>query len=657
MRKAFFCFLLISVFFTYGQNNPLDSIIPKSVAVKNTQQYKNAVEFFEKAIQYKRSEYTFSENHLKLAENCLHWNDRNENEVAYIRAKYYIFHYYNNQFNIPETISRAKELLTFNRFFEMKEVVFVLYILKTAYYNSKQFEELIKILPQYYEQRKIHGHPFDGKKPENFNPNKAINSAYAQIYFELKNYKQAQLHYKKQLKYLESIKDYYGIASCENNLGISYSYGNKHDSAMYYFDKALLTIDTKVVGKNIVSSRYLNHFKNSINANKASIYIKNKQYDRALPFEYAVLKSSKETKETHLELAAYYDLAQIFYYKNNSNQSLKNIDSIFSVLKNYKDNKIKIKALNLKAKNFMLLDKVKEANFFFEKQQNLIDSLEQEDINKKYLHATVKLDVSNISNQLKESRVELIKKVKVGFYQKIGMALLAIILVFLFFVYKANKKKSDIIEKQKLLAYKSLQQREILLKEIHHRVKNNLHQISGLLNLQFQKHKHLGVTQMVNDLQKHISSIAFAHEILYQEEDLSTIKMKNYLEELGRRLLQVSVWEEIKYDSKIDDVSLPISYATTLGLILNELITNSVKYAFPERKGIITIQLFKDKEQQYQFIYQDNGVGMDINLFHKSSDSLGLKLIKMFSDEIDATLDVKSENGLSYSFMFNIKKQ
>ncbi|WP_298779889.1 sensor histidine kinase [uncultured Polaribacter sp.] len=631
--------------------------MPNLVAVKNTLQYDKAVVFFEKVIQYKRSEYNFSEDHLKLAENCLKWIDKAENEVAYIRAKYYLFHYYNNQFNIPETISRAKELLTFNRFFEMKEVVFVLYVLKTAYYNSKQFEELIKILPQYYNQRGIYGHPFDGQNNKNFNANEAVNSAYAKIYFQLKNYKQAQVHFKKQLKYLESIQEFYSIASCQNNIGISFFYGRKYDSSMYYFDKALQTINTKVIEKEKVSSEYLNHFKNSINANKAAIYIKDKEYDKALPFEYAVLKSSRETKETHLELSANYDLAQIFYYKNNNNSSLKHIDNIFSILKNYKSDQLKIKALNLKAKNFMLQGKIKEANSFFEIQQNLVDSLEQEEINKKHLQATVKLDVSNISNQLKESKVELKEKSKVGLYQKIGIALLAMMLVVLFFVYKTNKKKSDIIEKQKLLAYKSLQQREILLKEVHHRVKNNLHQISGLLNLQFQKHKHLGISEMVNDLQKHISSIAFAHEILYQEEDLSTIKMQKYLEELGRRLLQVTIRKEIKYETKIDKISLPINYATTIGLILNELITNSLKYAFPENKGTITIQLLKDKEQQYQFIYKDNGVGMDVNLFYKSSDSLGLKLIKMFSDEIDATLNVKSENGVSYTFMFNVKTQ
>ncbi|WBX70966.1 sensor histidine kinase [Tenacibaculum retecalamus] len=634
--------------------------MPKSISIKNNAEFKKAIGYFEKTIKNRRSEYNFTKRYLKLAENCLKWSQKyTKKEEVILRVKYYIFHYYNNQYKaIPETIYRAKELLTFKKFLAMEESMFVLFVLKLAYNDSKQYDKLLKLLPLYYDQQKKFGKPFGETKEDKIvEAEQGLIDAYAHLYYNIKNYKQAQKYFKLQLKYLKSIESHYSISytrsSCENNIGLSFLNEKKNDSALFYFNSSLKTIHTKIVGVKNIDTAYLNHFINVINANKATIDIDKKEYDIALPILHKVLKSSKETKETHIQLSAYYDLARISYYKENSPHSLKYLDSIFKIIRLSKNNKMMVKALHLKAKNLMLLGNINDANVVFTKHKRLIDSLEQEKTNKIYTEETIKLDVENKTNQLLESRKVIIKKEKIGFYQKVGIGLLLFIILSMLYVYKKFNEKSKIIKRQKIIAEKSLNQKKILLKEIHHRVKNNLQLISGLLYLQSIKHKNKEVTTMINESQKHISSIALVHEMLYKDDTLSLVSMEKYLRGLGTSLLQVSSQENIEYKLSIINVDLPINYATTLGLIINELVINSLKYAFTTKQGIVSVSLKEINENEYIFTYADNGKGFDSDTSTKNT--LGQRLIKMLAEEIEADLTVISENGLKYIFNFKTR--
>jgi len=659
MKKFTAILFFVTIYASYGQTKMLDSLKPESALIKNAIQFRKAINYFEEAIKDKRFEYDFSENHLQLAENCLEWSAQNETEESIIRVKYYLFHYYNNQNkSSTETIYRARELITYKRFLEMEESIFVLFALKLAYNDSKQYDELLKLLPLYYDQQKKFGKPFGETNEDKVKEaEQGLIDAYAHLYYNIKNYKQAQKYFKLQLKYLKSIESHYSIsysiASCKNNIGLSFLGEKKNDSASYYFDGALNKLHTKIIGLKNIDTAYLNHFINVINANKATIYIENKKYSRALPMLYKVLKSSKEAKEVHIQLSSYYDLAKIFYHKKKPTLSLKYLDSIFKIIRSSKNDKMMVNALHLKAKNHMLLGNTNTANTTFLRHKNLIDSLEQQKINRNYTEGTIKLDVENKTNQLIESRKEIIENEKIGFYQKIGIGLLLFIIVGMLFVYKKFNEKSKIIRNQKVLAEKSLKQKEVLLKEIHHRVKNNLQLISGLLYLQSVKHKNSKVTAMIDESQKHINSIALIHQMLYKDDALSLVSMEKYLKELGTSLLQVSTHKKIVYEQNVTNVDLPINYATTLGLVLNELITNSLKYAFSTQGGIVSVSLKEIKKDEYIFAYADNGKGCDVD--SNSNKTLGQKLIKMLAEEIEADLTIKNENGLTYVFNFKTR--
>lgn len=251
-------------------------------------------------------------------------------------------------------------------------------------------------------------------------------------------------------------------------------------------------------------------------------------------------------------------------------------------------------------------------------------------------------------NQIKENE----RRIKLQYFILFAFGLL---LILLFFFFIKSKKDRINIQHQKKKIEEVLAQKTVLLKEIHHRVKNNLQLTSSLLYLQSNKHNDPKISEMVKESQKHINSIALVHEMLYQDDALSLIAMDKYLKELGVRLLQFSSDKNIIYNLNFENISLPIDYATTLGLILNELMTNSLKYAFKENTGEISVHLEKNQENQYTFIYADNGVGLENEIPKKPQKTLGLKLIKMFAEEMDAELEVKTEKGLTYTFIFKNK--
>jgi len=232
--------------------------------------------------------------------------------------------------------------------------------------------------------------------------------------------------------------------------------------------------------------------------------------------------------------------------------------------------------------------------------------------------------------------------------------LFVFLIAIIIFIVKSRADRIKIEEKKKEIEVIAAQ-KTILLKEIHHRVKNNLQLISGLLYLQSVKHKNTEVTAMIDESQKHINSIALVHEMLYKDNTLSLVSMEKYLKELGNRLLQVSPIENIEYKLDVKQVALPVDYGTTLGLILNELVTNSLKYAFTTQCGIVKVSLEEINTNEYRFIYSDNGKGCDVDSQNTTNKTLGQKLIKMLAEEIEADLLVKNEQGLTYTFNFKTK--
>ncbi len=203
-----------------------------------------------------------------------------------------------------------------------------------------------------------------------------------------------------------------------------------------------------------------------------------------------------------------------------------------------------------------------------------------------------------------------------------------------------------------------LREKEQLLKEIHHRVKNNLQIVSSLLNLQSDSIVDEKFLLLIKESHNRINSMALVHEMLYKSTDLSTIELKEYIELLSSsvNMSYSSPSKEIGFNYDIETgVFLEIDMMIPIGLILNEILSNSFKYAFEgKKKGIIGINLKREKDKLHLIIC-DNGIGLAKKFDIKKQGSLGMQLIHMLSEQIDADMKVSSETGACYEITIPLK--
>jgi two-component sensor histidine kinase len=190
----------------------------------------------------------------------------------------------------------------------------------------------------------------------------------------------------------------------------------------------------------------------------------------------------------------------------------------------------------------------------------------------------------------------------------------------------------------------SLKEKETLLKEIHHRVKNNLQVTSSLLRLQTEAVTDASARRALGDSQNRIRSMALVHELLYRSKDLSRVDLAEYVRDVSRQLLRSHEIdpERIRVDLRLDAAPVAADLAVPCGLILNELLTNALKHAFPEqRRGQIEIEV-RAQPGRLHLIVGDDGVG-----FRQTGapTSLGLRLVQALAEQVGGSLKVTSEPG------------
>lgn len=203
----------------------------------------------------------------------------------------------------------------------------------------------------------------------------------------------------------------------------------------------------------------------------------------------------------------------------------------------------------------------------------------------------------------------------------------------------------------------SLREKEVLLREIHHRVKNNLQVISSLLDLQAGHTDNIKISELLLESQNRVKTMALIHERLYQSRDLAQIDFGTYLHELTTTLFNSYVidQERIHLNILADVVHLDIERAIPCGLIINELVSNALKHAFPNnQKGTVYVEINKPNDQQYAIIVGDNGVGMPEDLVLDTAETLGLQLIVGLALQLDATIGLMRKNGTQFEIRFAV---
>ncbi|HTA61858.1 MAG TPA: sensor histidine kinase [Bacteroidia bacterium] len=200
----------------------------------------------------------------------------------------------------------------------------------------------------------------------------------------------------------------------------------------------------------------------------------------------------------------------------------------------------------------------------------------------------------------------------------------------------------------------SLREKEQLLREIHHRVKNNMQIISSLLNLQTHNVKDKDFLALITESRNRINSMALVHEMLYATTDFSKISLKDYTTTLCNSIYQSYRKPDMKINFVVNipsNVSLEIDIMVHLGMILNEIVSNSLKYAFDNNEGIISV-LLEQKDSRHFLSIEDNGKGLPKGFNREKDGNLGMQLIYMLTEQLNGTVQMESTGRTIYTIEF-----
>ncbi|WP_415327669.1 histidine kinase dimerization/phosphoacceptor domain -containing protein [Chryseobacterium sp. MMS23-Vi53] len=483
-------------------------------------------------------------------------------------------------------------------------------------------------------------------------------------YEEINDYNNALLNYEKSLKTAEDFSTVDFSRAIEDIRAIVGNISRTYLKVGQY-DKALTFINN--IKKKYPTIEEKNSFK--LDCILIRIYIRKKQYEKAFHYQSKIISKINKVHDFDVLALIYttlidlnlaikdYDKAN--YYNNlhlNVCEKL-NKDSYFADY-NFWEYKIDSAKGNLKP----ALEHYKEYVTFSKKH---LDEKTSNEINKlNVLYQTEKKD-KYITNLKNASLIQKGNLEKASLIRNIMFAGFVILLAFIYFLYRAYqskqrnnlmlKEQQDQIWESNVSLKNAINEKEWLLREIHHRVKNNLHMVVGLLASQTE---YLQGTEAIDanlESQRRVESMSMIHDKLYQSENLSMIDMPSYILDLTYYLSDsFDVRRQIRFALDIEKVDFPLSHSVPIGLILNEAVTNSIKYAFPDnRQGVVTI-ILKQENGKFRLTVWDDGIGISDMIDPENTQSLGLKLMKGLSEDILADFKISNESGTKIELIFTM---
>jgi two-component sensor histidine kinase len=493
------------------------------------------------------------------------------------------------------------------------------------------------------------------------------------------------------IKLFEDLKDINELAHCYSQMGIAYYLQYQYDNALKYYDKSI-ELYKKTSNKKDLAGVYINqgisytYVKKidlaEINYNEALKIYQEINYEPGFAPAYNSLAKIYYARKDYNKAISYYKLAEKYSLKSNNKYHL--ITNYNSLATCYKELKEYETAKTYSEKSIAMSKEVgsverelfchetmadilfsmgdyKNAYASFQNYASLKDTLFNQDKNDAIAEMQAKFDVEK--NQQKVKEIELQKKIDDEANTKQRLLLIVVIvvilisLVFTILLYKNKQKVNSLLEQKNAAIQANLEQKEVMMSEVHHRVKNNLQMVSSILDLQARDLTDEKSMRVIEDSLSRINAISLIHQRLYQSDNIRGIKINTYLQELAFDILKnfssSVTTTPIQLTCKVDDLNMDLESAIPIGLITAELITNACKYAFTSiEKPEITITLNKQHEALL-LIMTDNGVGKQASI-NASGTSFGTKLIKSLSRKLRADItEDTSEKGTSIQLKIN----
>lgn len=460
-----------------------------------------------------------------------------------------------------------------------------------------------------------------------------------------KDYPAAINYYRQSLALKEEAGDNRGILNTTMNIGSLYQSTLVYDSALYFAKKGL-QIANKLNAKKDIASCLANMGDALLNLNRiaeAEKLLKQAE-DLALPLNH-----------TQCLITVYHAYGNIRAKTGNLQEALFYYQKGLDMAASNRRQEMMLNFTDKLAETYRALKLYDKALFFKDSSTAISGRL----LNEENLRQINEMTVVYQANEKEKKIIVLDAEKKVasslaGRRKKERNYFIAASVLFLglagfaYKAYMANRKKKEELNRKNLIIEKALSEKEVLMKEIHHRVKNNLQVVSSLLSLQSNYIKDEQALDAVTESRNRVQSMALIHQNLYQEDNLTGIDVQDYIEKLCDNLFaSYNIHPgEIKLIKEIEPLNLDVDIIVPVGLILNELFANSLKYGFTKsvKDNMIKV-ILKDINGTLRLAVYDNGKGLPENISSAGNDSFGFKMIDAFLKKLNGTMRRYNEDG------------
>ncbi len=459
-----------------------------------------------------------------------------------------------------------------------------------------------------------------------------------------KDYKNTEKYYLKALKYAKKANHERSVAMIHNNLALIYQEMKMYEKADQYSNLALKYYKSKKDSVSI-SINYLN------NGNSK---ILNRQYDKAIYNYQNAMSYIKENTFPLIHAVSHTGIGIALTKQQKYKQALPHLTKGIEIAKRIKHFEQLMESYKALADYDASVGNYKNAYQLALNSQKLKDSFFTVQQDKNLADALMKFESEKKDQKLKILHFEKEKsEIKKRWYFYLSFLGLFTAIVVAWFLYKNNKNRKLLKIKNTQLT-KALDDYQMLLKETHHRVKNSLQLISSLLYLQSESIKDKKAAKSVKEGQMRVKSVALIHQKLYKKDCLTGIEVSDYINDLVLSIFQSHQIDadRIELEMDLDKMTLDIDTIIPIGIIINELVVNTIKHAFDDKvKQPKLFISFKKKANQLILKVMDNGKGFDLKKI--SQNTFGIKLIKSLIRKLKATFEVSNINGTTNTITIN----
>jgi two-component sensor histidine kinase len=477
------------------------------------------------------------------------------------------------------------------------------------------------------------------------------------IYRKMKNTQEEKQSYIDAIEILSSMDESVFLAYAYNNLSELYLDEGKIDEGLEMLEKAR-QIYLNIGNESGLCNYYAvlaYHYQN----------INPPDYAKVIEYASKGANIAFETEQFRYYADATYFLGEAYLQSNQLSLAREILEKGRARAEEYNYLPELERIILTLSKVYKRLNKHAQALDFLEQHLALKDSLSNEERVKEFTQLDLSFRFKQ--EQYQDSIMQAQQKRELLFQhaseiqgQQTRQLILVFILIILFLAivsvfYYARRRKAQslILDSKNKLIEQSLHEKELLLKEIHHRVKNNFQTISSLLDLQSKGLIDEQAKHNIKEGQSRIQSMAMIHQKLYQNKDLSVVDMQDYIAQLSQQIASTHGHDRLDISVDANDCWLDIDTAIPLGLILNELITNACKYAFkPGENGKLEISLKKIEKGVYQLIHQDSGKGLAPDIDLTTIKSLGLRLVQRLTRQLQGTFNYSQNNACRFEIVF-----